>query len=252
MSVASYMNYALKVYGTYRSSSNGFDLIQLDLMETEKVNQLCQDLKPDIIVWSLAGKKDEVLLSEIGLSNILKNTFPHVRFIYISTTFSSDGNQKEDYLPNPVSENEYLADYVNGKIIGENLTRTKQNHVIIRTGQIFGFYVEGKPDIRMKRLLAQKNSGCNFNRTANNQISIIHVEDLAKCILELCFNDFIGTMNIASEIPLSHFSFYKLLADMMHIDDGFIIPEYDDYPQNTVLDVSKCMSVLKTRVRDFI
>ena len=112
--------------------------------------------------------------------------------------------------------------------------------------------MEGEPDIRMKRLLAQENRGSDFCRTANNQISIIHVEDLTKCILELCFSDFIGTVNISSKKPLSHFSFYKLLADMMHIDDGFIIPEYDDYPQNTVLDVSKCMSVLKTRVRDFI
>ncbi len=240
----------LEVYGTYNLKSNDTELIQLNVMDTEKTNNVINKIKPDIIIWSLASKKEEVRLAEIGLSNLL-NKNPGTRFIYISTTFTSDSNQKEDYIPKTLSGNEYLADYVNGKILGEQMVRTLKNHVIIRTGQIFGFDVDGNPDIRMKRLLTQLNKDDVYYRTANNRISVIHVHDLADCILELCFNSFIGTINISSKKSLSHFSFYKLLAEMLNIDDKFIVADNSANPQDAFLDVSTCSSMLKTKIKDF-
>ncbi|MDD4592289.1 MAG: hypothetical protein PHG06_17955 [Parabacteroides sp.] len=238
-------------YGTFRHGESGEHKFVLDVLDTYKTAHMVRDLKPDIIIWSIANKTEELSVSEIGLRSILNNIPESTRFVYVSSTISSKQNQSEDVIPELRKPDQYLANYVNGKIVGENLVRLHPNHVIVRPGQIFGFNANNAPDIRMERILAIIERDLTFLRSDNDYISVIHIDDLADCIRGLCFSDFIGTLNVASSPPVSYYEFYKLLTKMLGLDENIIQPYKSDDPTNAYFDLTKCSSVLRTKIRSY-
>lgn len=237
-----------EIYGTCNTSRN-HELLQINVLDKLDIDKILS-LKPDVIIWSIMNQEQEMLLSEIGLNAIVDNITKDVRLIYVSTTVGKGKDQIEDVIPHKRKPDEYLTEYINGKIEGENIVRKHPNHVIVRPGNIYGYDYDGKMDGRMKRLLEISKTSKKYSRTANFYASFVNVEDLADAIIELSYNSFTGTINISCEKPVSHYDFNKYLASLMNIDNSFIVPDYKEEEEYHNLNNEKRKLLLNTIIQD--
>lgn len=237
-----------EIYGTCNTSRN-HELLQINVLDKLDIDKILS-LKPDVIIWSIMNQEQEKLLSEIGLNTIVDNISKDVRLIYVSTTVGKGKDQTEDVIPYKRKPDEYLTEYINGKIEGENIVRKHSNHVIVRPGSIYGYDYDSKMDCRMKGLLEISKTGEKYSRAANMYASFVNVEDLTDAIIELSYNSFTGTINISGEKPVSHYDFNKYLASLMNIDNSFIVPDYKEEEVYHNLNNDKRKLLLNTIIQD--
>jgi dTDP-4-dehydrorhamnose reductase len=236
-----------EIYGTCNSSRN-HELLQINVLDKLDIDKMLS-LNPEVIIWSIMNQEQEMLLSEIGLNTIVDKITKDVRLIYVSTTVGKGKDQIEDVIPHKRKPDEYLTEYINGKIEGENIVRKHTNHVIVRPGSIYGYDYDGKMDSRMKGLLEISKTGKKYSRTANMYASFVNVENLADAIIELSYNSFTGTINISGEKPVSHYDFNRYLASLMNIDNSFIVPDYKEEVYHN-LNNDKRKLLLNTLIQD--
>lgn len=225
------------------------EFIKIDVMNQNSIKEIFS-YKPDTIIWSIYDKEKEVLLTRIGLNEIVSNASNDLRLIYVSTTIGRGKDQDEEVIPCFRSQDDHIPNYINGKIEGERIVKKHFNHVIVRPGSIYGIGRLGELDARMEKLLQVSKTGEIYYRTANSYSSYVHVTDLANAIIELIHNDFTGTINVAGEKPISYYDFNIKLAEMLKINNRFILP--DNKPKEIYhnLDATKRKIVLKTSIRD--
>ena len=235
------------VYGTCRlGATTVSNLYPLDLLDGCGVAALVDELAPDVVVWCAKDEAREYELNDVGLRNLLAALGASMRLIYLSTALADGAGQNEQTPPQSRAAGAYLSGYVNGKILGENLARSHGNHVIIRPGQIYGRGANGQADSRMRRLADAVAANGTMTRSANALISVIHVEDLARCIVELIAHTVAGTFCLAAERPVSYYDFYRHLAGQIGVDAEKIVPIYDEKPAHCYFDVTKAKSMLGT------
>jgi dTDP-4-dehydrorhamnose reductase len=217
-----------------------------------KYYDICQLLsyKPDVIIWSIYDVEKEMSFSQIGLNEIIKNISSTIRLIYVSTTVGKGLDQTENIIPHYRTSDEYLPNYINGKIEGEGIVRKQINHVVVRPGSIYGYDFCGKMDKRMDNLLQISKTKETYSRTANMYLSFVHVEDLACAIVELVYSDFKGVINIAGEKHVSYFDFNRHLANLLNIDNSFIVPDYKTEEIYNNLSAKKRKTLLNALIRD--
>lgn len=236
------------IYGTC-FKSNSHELLRINALKTADINKLLS-LKPDIIIWSIMDTEQEMLLSQVGMNEIVNNISKDVRLIYVSTTVGKGKDQTESVIPHRRMPDEYLSQYINGKIEGEIIVQKHSNHVIVRPGSIYGYDYDGKLDPRMKVLFEISKTGKKYSRTANMYASFVNVQDLANAVIELAYSEFAGIINISGERPVSYYDFNIYLARLMNIDESFIIPDYKEEEIYHNLKNDKRRLLLKTIVRD--
>lgn len=236
------------VLGTYCRSGNQ-ELLQVNVLNILDIKKVLS-LKPDIIIWSIMDQEQEMLLSQIGVSAIVNRISKDIRLIYVSTTVGKGKDQAESVIPHRRTPDEYLSQYVNGKIEGEGIVQKHINHVIVRPGSIYGYDYDGKMDFRMKRLYDISKTGRDYSRTANMYASFVNVQDLADAIIELAYSKFTGIINISGEKPVSHYDFNKHLARLMSIDDSFIVPDYREKEEYNNLNNGKRKLILNTTIQE--
>lgn len=227
------------------------DLIKLNLTDKSGIHKII-DLKPDTIIWCACDLENEMNLAYTGLQELIKDIPDHIRFIYISTMVGIGKNQRENVIPRKRSEGEYLNNYINGKIEGEHIVRRHKNHVIIRPGSIYGYDFDGNIDRRMKRLLEYLHTEKQYSRTVNLYTSFIQITDLANAIIELANGDFLGTINLSGEKPVSYYEFYKHLARLLNINENIIIADYNQKTIYNTFDNTLRKRVLKTVVNEIV
>jgi dTDP-4-dehydrorhamnose reductase len=236
------------IYGTCCRSSKQ-ELMQINALDKVDIQKLLS-LEPDMIIWSIMDQEQEMLLSHIGINEIVNNISKDVRLIYVSTTIGKGKDQDENVVPNVRMTDEYLSKYVNGKIAGESIVKKHSNHVIVRPGSIYGYDYDGKMDYRMKGLLELSKMGEQYSRTANMYTSYVNVEDLSDAIIEIAYGNFTGTINISGERPVSYYDFNIYLAELMGIYSSFIIPDYREEDIYHNLNNDKRKTLLNTLIRD--
>lgn len=231
----------------YKSKSDAF--ININVLDEQDVQKVI-NMKPDIIVWTVMNQEHEYKISESGLKNILSSIHNDVRFIYLSTTVSRGRDQKESNQAIIRNENEYLHNYINGKILGEQLVKKLNDFTIIRPGSIYGFGYKNRKDQRMKVLKVKSDKCETFKRTKNLYASFVHIDDLCNSIIELLQSKFIGIVNIAGEKPATHYNFNKHIADMLRMNNDFIIPDYLDEENYHTLCSEIRKKIIKTKIRE--
>lgn len=236
------------ICGTCCKASNQ-ELLQINVLNRLDIKKLLS-FKPDIIIWSIMDTEQEMLLSQIGVNEVVNNITKDIRLIYVSTTVGKGKDQTENVIPHKRMPDEYLSKYINGKIEGEGIVRKHPNHVIVRPGSIYGFDCDGKMDSRMKGLCEIAETGKVYSRTANMYASFINVQDLADAIIEMAYSKFTGIINISGERPVSHYDFNIYLASLMNIDNSFIIPDYKKEEVYHNLNNDKRKLLLNTIVQD--
>lgn len=236
------------IYGTCCKSNNQ-NLIKINLLNSLDINKLLA-YKPDVIIMSIYDFEEEMSLSLIGINQIVKSISQDTRLIYVSTTVGKGKQQVEEVITHLRMPNEHLSKYINGKIKGESIVGIHSNHVIVRPGNIYGYDYDGQMDLRMEKLLQILKTCETYSRTANMYASFVHVQDLADAIIELTYSDFKGIINIAGERPVCHYDFNVFLANLLDIDNSFIISDYNLEEIYHSLSSDKRKLILTTLIRD--
>lgn len=238
------------ICGTCCKSSN-HELLPINVLNRLDIKKMLL-LKPNIIIWSVMDKEQEMFLSQIGVNDIVNNISKDVRLVYVSTTVGKGKDQTESVIPYKRAPNEYLFKYINGKIEGESIVQKHTNHVIIRPGSIYGYDYDGKMDSRMKELYEISKIGKYCSRIANIYSSFVNVQDLADAIIELIYSKITGVINISGEKPVSHYNFSIYLASLMNIHNSFITLDYNKQEVYHNLNNSKRKLLINTLIQDVL
>ncbi|MBZ9687427.1 NAD-dependent epimerase/dehydratase family protein [Clostridium estertheticum] len=236
------------IYGTCCKSNNQ-NLLKIDLLNSIDINKLLT-YKPDVIIMSIYDFEKEMSLALIGINEIVNRISQDTRLIYVSTTVGKGKQQVEQVSPHIRMPDEHLSKYINGKIKGESIVGKHSNHVIVRPGNIYGYDYDNQMDLRMEKLLQVSKTGETYSRTANMYASFVHVQDLADAIIELTYSDFKGIINISGERPVSHYDFNMSLANLLDIDNSFIIPDYNPNEMYHSLSNDKRKLIITALIRD--
>ncbi len=238
------------VIGTYYKNKVDADHIELNVCDKSNVSQLVDKINPDAIIWSICDPEMERVLTNSGLVNILQVISDKLKLIYISSTVSTGAFQHESKEPVYRTEDMYLYQYMNGKIDGEKLVRSHPNHIIVRPGSIYGVDGYGRLDNRTEKIKQAIANKMDYVRASNLVTSFVDVGDLSKAIIELINIDFTGTINIASNIPISHYSFSVKRAQQLGLNNKYILAETKKNGYEYSLDTNKLHSISKTTIKN--
>ncbi|MDX8361294.1 sugar nucleotide-binding protein [Cytobacillus sp. IB215316] len=194
-------NIASALFGTSTTRRDNF--IQLDVNDKASVQRLYSRIHPDVIIWPLMSRNNEKDLIHTGLNNVLTSINKDALFIYISTDglFSSGkGNYTEADQAVYLDGRNPLSHYTNAKIDGEQIIRrTHENHLILRSGPIYGTNAQGRLDHRVAYVLNEISNGNQITRASNIYKTFVHVEDLAVAITKLMMKEYRGILHVGLE-----------------------------------------------------
>lgn len=248
------------VYGTSRFANAHSHILQLDTNNKHQVTQLMNHINPDVVIWSLMDGENEKQLIEIGLHNILTVISPKTKLIYLSTDavfVDGKGNYSETDLPGFLPSGAPLSTYINAKHIGEDLLLTNHtNHLIIRTGPIYGKDANQEIEARTKRLVHEIKILGYAHAPANTFKTFVHIDDLSNAIIEIINMNLTGILHVGPIQKESYYSFYgKRLLQLGFATTNllpFSINKYEKpfHAFDTSLNTKKATSLLRTNFRN--
>lgn len=252
-------NKDFEVKGTYFKSIRNRGLFKFDANNENEVKHLLYEFSPDAVIWCLMDMKNEGLLTDIGLKNMIENMSGSMRFIYISTDAFAEGkgNYNEGTVIKHYSSTNPLSGYVNAKIDGERIAASHKNHIIIRTGPLYGQDVFGNWDKRITVLIDSLSQNQSITRTSNLYKTFVYVDDLTEFIDEAVKSNYTGLIHVGPEEKESYYTFNKKMAKHLGFDDklikeDIISTEYADkngIPLDTSMNTSRCRRIFKTKFR---
>ncbi|AYV70880.1 sugar nucleotide-binding protein [Bacillus sp. PK3-056] len=248
------------VYGTSRFANAHSHILQLDINNKHQVTQLMNHIDPDVVIWSLMDGENEMQLIEIGLNNILTVISPKTKLIFLSTDavfVDGKGNYSETDLPGFLPREAPLSTYINAKHIGEDLLLTNHtNHLIIRTGPIYGKDANQEIEARTKRLIHEIKIHGYAHAPANTFKTFVHIDDLSNAIIEIINMNLTGILHVGPLQKESYYSFYgKRLLQLGFATTNllpFSINKYEKafHAFDTSLNTQKATSLLRTNFRN--
>lgn len=250
---------AYEVIGTSYQKQHQ-ELIRIDIINPSDLFEMVK-LRPDVIIWSLMSGNDEIKLTELGLAPLLKNIPPTTKLIYISSDSvfaNGEGNYKEDDPTSYLSDVNPLHQYANAKKDAEKMVIKHYNHLIIRTGPIYGQNTDGKWDNRIANLKEQLSNGKRLKRTDNLYKTFVHIDDLVASIIEMIEKDIKGIIHAGPMQKESYYSFNLKIANKLNLDYSLIDSEQltleeansKGIPLDTSLNTEKISNMIKTSFRN--
>lgn len=249
-----------KVEGTCFKSYQNNNLIKMNVNDVNNVKEIFSKYKPDVVVWCLLNMNNEKELTDIGLLNIMQNIENTTKFIYISTDGFADGkgNYSEEIPLKYYSYSNPIAGYVNSKIDGEDIVKNHKNHIIIRTGPLYGQDIRGNWDKRIRNLMDSLYQNQKINRSSNLYKTFVCVDDLTDLINEMIEMDFNGLIHAGPEQKESYYTFNRKMARKLGLDENLIIEDMisienaiaNGIPLDTSMNTTKCRLTFKTRFRN--
>ncbi|MGD8189919.1 sugar nucleotide-binding protein [Brevibacillus ginsengisoli] len=250
----------VEALGTYcRSGSLG--LKQLDVTAEGEFAKLYESFQPAVVIWSvMSGVNEDDLISR-GLPRVVESLDPATKLVYLSTdgVFSDGlGNYNETHQPSYMQVDTPLAHYSNAKLQGEELIlKCHSEHVIVRTGPIYGTDVNGEWDKRIAQLIEELTAGRQIVRSTNLYRSFIHVEDLAKATAEIAIGELSGYLHVGPDQKESYYTFNRKMAIKLGLPADLVVGSTVDpveakekgLPLDTSLDTFHARSSLRTIFR---
>ncbi|WP_400248036.1 sugar nucleotide-binding protein [Niallia sp. JL1B1071] len=248
------------VCSTSRSNNACTNILQLDIRNKHQVTQLVNHIDPDVVIWSLMDGEKENHLIEVGLNHLLSAISKETKLIYLSTDaifVDGKGNYAETDQPGFLPSEAPLSTYVNAKHFGEDLILANHaNHVLIRTGPLYGEDANHMIETRTQRIIHEINTNGYANAAADTFKSFVHIDDLAKAIIEMIEMDFTGIIHVGPKQKESYYSFYLKRLSQIGFDSTNLFPfniskfENPYHSFDTSLNTQKATSLLSTHFRN--
>ncbi len=231
-----------EIYGSYNLRNPKFsfiDGIQLDVLDTPKLEKTISEIHPDILINACAinnvdycethheeTKKINVDLVEhlYKLSNSLG-----IKLVYLSSDSVFDGTKTspytEDDITNPVNY------YGQSKLLGEKFTLKNSNNLVVRTTVLYGRLMKSLLNIPSSSMKSENFVQWFVNKLKSNEkvriitdeiSSPIIADDFAKSILYLTKNDYSGIFHSAPKIQITRYDFCMRLANYLGLNTRLI------------------------------
>jgi dTDP-4-dehydrorhamnose reductase len=254
-------NLSKEIVGTsYLSSTENLEAININ--NKEQFEEFYKKRNPDFVIWTLMSSNNEHSLIHKGLRNLLDVINEQTLLIYVSTDgiFSDGkGHFSEDAEPAYLNQQNPMSTYTNAKLDGEIMIQQEhKNHIIIRTGPLYGQDLQGKWDPRVSALQTALEANKTYTRADNIFKTFVHVEDLANAIIELLTNDYRGNLHVGPKMKESYYTFNFKIATKLEMNNSLVLSDKVSMEEvrergvllDTSLNTAKCNSMLKTRFRD--
>ncbi|WP_144510519.1 sugar nucleotide-binding protein [Bacillus sp. FJAT-22090] len=252
-------NKNLTVFGTSRYQHENSNIIQVDVTDKQSIGRAIQKIRPEVVIWSLMSFEDETQLINLGLQNLLSEIESTTKLIFLSTDavfVEGIGGYKETDPIGTLPKEARLADYVNGKHIGENLILNKHpNHVILRTGPLYGSNGDQGIEKRTIQIIDDIKENQSFDAWTNVYRTFVNVNDLSNMIIELTNINFNGILHAGPIHKESYYTFYKKRLVQLGWNNSILRPTIrskEDAPYlsfDTSLNTQKAHQLLKTNFR---
>jgi len=246
-----------KIFTTIHKNASG-DNIFLDISNSKMVEQVFDEINPDIVINCAANTNVDYLeenpqqaydVNSLGPKNLaILCSEKKSRLIHVSTDGIFDGKKgmyKENDVPNPVNV------YGRSKLDGEKLIHEySSNYVILRTN-FFGFHGQNRFLFNWM-----------FNSLKNNEKIIgfedaffnpLEISNLATMIEEIAFSKYQGIIHLSSDSIVNKYQFALKIAEEFQFDKSLIIKGSitnsnlkAQRPADTTLDNTKAKFLLKT------
>ena len=238
---------------------------QLDISDSESINQQIDSSSPDIIINSAAYTQVDACETNYDLAYKSNATGPKnlaikckqlgIPLIHISTDYVFEGNEKKN---SPLVENDKLGPktvYGKTKLEGEKMVQENcQKYFILRTAWLYG---EGKNFVKTMLSLSKKNKEL---KVVNDQIgSPTYAKDLAKAIKEIIEkkSDKYGIYHVTNKGEVSWYEFAKKIFEIKNIEikvnpcTSEEFPRPAPRPHYSVLSNQKWIDAGFTPMRDY-
>jgi len=231
--------------------------ISLDLSDFEKIKQIMQKIKPDIVIHLAAMTNVDLCETEKELAHTVntKSTETLAKeaakinafFVYVSTDYVFDGKEgmrNEDDIPSP------LGYYGKTKLEGErSLNNLASNWAIARTSTPFGLHKTKKSfPLWVKENLESKKE---IPVLVDQFTSPTYVPNLSKMLIEISTKQIVGTIHTAGATRISRYKLAELVAEKQNLDKKLLHPASmsemnwkAQRPKDSSLDVSWAAEIL--------
>lgn len=241
----------LEIMGTYCTIPVD-GLMQLNIINTESVENIFKDFKPNIVIQPAAVSNVEfceeypIEAAKINIDatkniiNLCKNY--NSKYVFFSTDYLFDGkkgNYKEEDTPSP------LNIYGKQKLFIENyIVDNLNDYLIIRTTVVYGWEIKGKNFVTN---LINKLSDGQKLFVADDQIgNPTYAFNLAEIIIDLLSNNKFGIYNVVGSTSMDRYSFGKLVCEVFKLNSSLLVPMKTNQlkqkalrPLNSTLDITK-------------
>jgi dTDP-4-dehydrorhamnose reductase len=250
-----------EVYSIYHNEKplDGIS-ISLDLTNLEKIKQVMQKTKPDVVIHLAAmtnvdlceTEKELACTLNVKATQTLANEAAKIKafFVYVSTDYVFDGLEgmkNEDEVPNP------LGYYGKTKLEGEmSLNNLASNWAIVRTSTPFGVHSKKKSfPLWVKENLESNNE---IKVLTDQYTSPTYVPNLSKMIIEVATKQINGIIHLAGSTRISRYDFAVMIAEKLGLDKSLLIQAKTEdmnwiakRPKDSSLDVAKAAELLNEK-----
>jgi len=250
-----------EVYSIYHDDKpmNGTP-IRLDLIDMEKIKQIMQKIKPDVVIHLAAMTNVDHCETEKELAHTInaKSTETLAKeaakinsfFVYVSTDYvfdGKDGMRNENDTPNP------LGYYGKTKLEGEmSLNNLASNWAIARTSTPFGIHSKKKSF----PLWVKENLELNreIKVLTDQYTSPTYVPNLSKMIIDVSTKQINGIIHLAGSTRISRYDFAVMIAEKLGLDKSLLLKAKTEdmnwraqRPQDSSLDVARAAEILNEK-----
>lgn len=240
-----------KTAATYHSrpgSSPGASWHQVDLRVPRQIDEVLASVAPDVVINATSGQSDWAVTADGSIHLAMAVTRRDCRLVHVSSDAVFSGSRihyDERCLPDPVTP------YGAAKAAAESAVRLlAPTAAVARTSLIIGG--GGSAHERMVHDLAKgTHDAVLFTDTVRCPV---HVEDLARALLELAASDRPGVFHLAGPDALSRHELGVLIArrdglDPTHLPAGRRADSRIPGPLDVRLDSTATQERIATRLR---
>lgn len=249
------------VYSCYNRSKPEFGIpVQLDLSKDDKVIEVFNTIKPDVIIHLAAltnveeceiQKEQAILINTNSTKILLEESNKHETFfVYVSTDYVFDGKKglrNENDVPNPV--NFYGKSKLDGEIA---VKQSGSRYAIVRTSTPFGLHPTKKSfPLWVKENLESKKE---IHVLTDQFTSPTFILNLSKMIIEVAVKQITGIIHLADATRISRYKFAVMVAEKLNLDKTLLKPTTIHNmkwnairPKDSSLDVSKAKKILDNK-----
>ncbi|SDY04612.1 sugar nucleotide-binding protein [Thermoactinomyces sp. DSM 45892] len=212
----------LDVYGTYTSNVTSLPhdkQFSLEVQHIDKMRELMDTVKPDVVISCLRGDYDHQLTFHEELAKSIKNQ--HTKVYYFSTTNVFDGDFSRPYTEadTPIAESEYgkfkmKCESMLQEMLGERA-------ITIRIPMIWG---KNSPRLNQikESLKDEKVIEVFSNLVCNHHLDVL----LAKQVRFMIENDVKGVFHLASIDRMMQSQFYEQILHQLGVEKSILEPRF--------------------------
>jgi dTDP-4-dehydrorhamnose reductase len=218
------------VYGLDIRQSNTVDQI-CDLQDIAEIKAIIENFPADVVIhtaklaksldYSEDNIKETYQSNHQTTLNLIKSIqkLPKVKFIYFSSDYVYAGkknNYSEDDTPNPLNY------YALTKLLGEEVTKTLDDYIILRPTVVYGWHPKGM-NFLMQSI--RNNQSKTQMKVPIDQISNpIHVDLLVKSIEIMIKKNITGIFNATGPETLNRYEFACKIAKIFEFSSDLFTP----------------------------